>query len=557
MWLSADRHGLTAGRLAALTALGWLLAVAVGWWRPQMTWIALLLAGLLASALLARAAGGGAGLAGLAIAAFAVRAAAAVALFAVSLWRLPVLRSLQREHGLWQFGGDGVGYHEHALKILDAWRWGIDLGSVFRVETLEYSLYRDLSLPIALVYRLFGPSPLNFALVNAVLGALTVVLAYLLGRRLGDEQGGLVAAALVGFWPSFIIWSTQLLKDTIVLAAIFGALYCLVAAWQPPARLLAWPGLVAAVLAVTYFRFYMGYVLVGAALVAFGAGGARALLSRRWSRALLAAGLVLVVGAAVQVARSADVLALLSPNRPEVGYLNRGLDHQRRGDLEQARRDYERALDLNARYEPALRNLAAVLAEQGRREEATEALERASMLARGLASDRSTARPVEQSRSRVVAAARDLAYLLSPEGLNETRAGLLRWGGIAHLDPEVRFAGPADVVGYAPRALALAFLAPFPWQWFEPSGETGTFKMLSGAEMMLLYALLPLMAVAAWKLLRGGCEEGWLLLSFVALSAVGLGLATTNVGILFRLRLQFLLPMLVAVAATWASRSRR
>jgi 4-amino-4-deoxy-L-arabinose transferase-like glycosyltransferase len=57
------------------------------------------------------------------------------------------------------------------------------------------------------------------------LGTLTVV--YLLGREIFNERAGLVAAAMVGLWPSFLLHSTQQIRDPLAILCLLALLLVL------------------------------------------------------------------------------------------------------------------------------------------------------------------------------------------------------------------------------------------------------------------------------------------------------------------------------------------
>lgn len=101
---------------------------------------------------------------------------------------------------------------------------------------------------------------------------------------------------------------------------------------------------------------------------------------------------------------------------------------------------------------------------------------------------------------------------------------------------------------YMPRALAVGFLAPFPWQWFDAQGSTGAMRTVAGLEMLLVYLLLPAILLGVVRTLRARRPEGFLLLAVVGVMAIPLSLVVANIGTLFRLRLLFLLPLLLVAA---------
>jgi 4-amino-4-deoxy-L-arabinose transferase-like glycosyltransferase len=68
---------------------------------------------------------------------------------------------------------------------------------------------------LSLVYRVFGHDPSGGEVLNAFLGALTVPLLYVVGRRiLGRREARLVAVVLAVF-PGQILWTDVLLSETL------------------------------------------------------------------------------------------------------------------------------------------------------------------------------------------------------------------------------------------------------------------------------------------------------------------------------------------------------
>jgi len=141
--------------------------------------------------------------------------------------------------------------------------------------------------------------------------------------------------------------------------------------------------------------------------------------------------------------------------------------------------------------------------------------------------------------------------------LDNYRQGMIRVGGHFAVDKEVRLRTVWDVVGYLPRAFTLAFLSPFPTQWFDTGGQTGAFRLLSSIEVVLLFVLLPSMLFACGVLIRRHGEVGQTVVAFSLLAAFVLSFVIINVGILFRLRLQYLMPLLAAIGISGLSRPYR
>lgn len=79
--------------------------------------------------------------------------------------------------------------------------------------------------------------PLVAGLVQAVLGAASVVLVGVLGRRLHSPGAGAVAAVVVAVMPNLVLHSAALLSETLTIALLLGFLVALV----PPAGPAPWP----------------------------------------------------------------------------------------------------------------------------------------------------------------------------------------------------------------------------------------------------------------------------------------------------------------------------
>jgi len=69
---------------------------------------------------------------------------------------------------------------------------------------------------LALVYKAYGPNPLAAALIQSLLGSLSVMLVYDLGRRLFGRAAGLWAAGLMAVTPIFPYYEGFLLRATLV-----------------------------------------------------------------------------------------------------------------------------------------------------------------------------------------------------------------------------------------------------------------------------------------------------------------------------------------------------
>jgi len=141
------------------------------------------------------------------------------------------------------------------------------------------------------------------------------------------------------------------------------------------------------------------------------------------------------------------------------------------------------------------------------------------------------------------------AYEMTPEALGLRREGFLRSGGYSLMDAWAQISTPQKMLSYLPRAMLIGLLAPFPPQWFDTHGSTGVMRLLAGVEMIAFYLLLPAVAWGFWGLLRRRRPADLFLLAFILATMVPVSLVVANLGTLFRLRLLFLLPLLLVAAA--------
>ena len=469
---------------------------------------------------------------------------------------MPLLESLQRGSGFWQFGGDSVGYHDHAVRVLEAWSLGTDLPSIFRIGNVDHVLYRDLSLPLAAIYKMLGVLPLHFTLVNAWFWAMTALLSYRLVRMLtGNIRSARLTAGLIAFWPSSILWSSQILKDSVVALLIVVTLTLIISIWEKAAlkerasdTRAIYHGLILilGVMALAYLRYYMGYLVLASIGAIMAITLVKGFIDHRWRPTLVALGLVMSTGTAIVLVRSLDWVEILSPANPEKGYVRQGLAYYQQGDLERATTAYRKAIELNPDYAPAHQQLSLILNDQERQIETTQAIVSPQPVQiKEVRTEQAQASVIEVGK--IHAELDKLVRSASPKRLNVLRQGMINTGGHSLVDSSVTFTSFWDVFAYIPRGIVLAFLSPLPEQWFDTQGETGIFRLVAAGEVVLIFLLIPAMLFACWNLNIRSRETSLLIFGFVVFTAVTLGLTVANVGILFRLRLQFLIPLFIII----------
>jgi len=97
------------------------------------------------------------------------------------------------------------------------------------------------------LYALSGGVHERFArVVLALVGALAVLFAYLIGRRLSGPPAGLIGAAVVAIYPALLEYQGMLMGEPLAATLLSGAVLAMLWAdrardgWRPGARVLSW-----------------------------------------------------------------------------------------------------------------------------------------------------------------------------------------------------------------------------------------------------------------------------------------------------------------------------
>lgn len=175
------------------------------------------------------------------------------------------------------FGGDAFTYDGIGAMILKFWEGA--MGRRTYKEVFGAGLQQNWGMPymVALIYAVVGQNMLATQFVNAVLGAATAPVVYLCARHIfRSVKVARLAAVLVAFYPSLVLWSAQGLKDGPIVFLLTVAMYATLRLGERLSFKYA-ALLVAVMLGVLAFRFYIFYMLAAAVVGAFVVG------MRRWS----------------------------------------------------------------------------------------------------------------------------------------------------------------------------------------------------------------------------------------------------------------------------------
>jgi 4-amino-4-deoxy-L-arabinose transferase-like glycosyltransferase len=122
------------------------------------------------------------------------------------------------------FAIDGATYRRLASEMATHWQtYGIspwlDIKSPLHARLYSISFATGGRL---LGHNILAAEPLN---LFYYLGTLTIV--FRLGREIFNERAGLIAAAIVGLWPSLLFHSTQLIRDPLAILCLLSLLLVL------------------------------------------------------------------------------------------------------------------------------------------------------------------------------------------------------------------------------------------------------------------------------------------------------------------------------------------
>lgn len=365
------------------------------------------------------------------------------------------------------------------------------LSEVLRVGEVRYWVVADRPLHVKLLsvcFALFGPwlgfNVLSAAPLNALYYVATLALLFGLGREVFGRRAGLLAAGAVAVWPSFLLHTTQFVKDPLYVAETLALVLIMVrwltrsSTWANALLTALAGGFVAAMLWLT--RSDMGEVLVATVFLGAAALAAAQLLERRLRAANLVGMALLVVvtlGVPLSIPDALEPGSRAAAKRSEAG--------------------------------------GVVVGPQAK----TEGAARAGVWSGAAA--------------RVGKVRRRFVEMYSDTGSN--------------IDTDVRIESTSDLLRYLPRAAAVGFFAPFPSMWLAQGKSVGSGgRMLAGLESLAMYVVEGLALFGLWLGRRR--VAAWLLFAVAATGMTALGLVVVNVGTLFRLRYVFLMLLIVLAA---------
>ncbi len=110
---------------------------------------------------------------------------------------------LSPDAGYYTVRGWGLAQHIMGIELDKAL-----LGHIYTVNAYTFYLYI-----VAFFHYLFGFSPVSVTFINCLFSVLTGIVYYFIGKEISGDRPARVAAIMIVFFPSLIIWSIENLKD--------------------------------------------------------------------------------------------------------------------------------------------------------------------------------------------------------------------------------------------------------------------------------------------------------------------------------------------------------
>ena len=494
---------------------------------------------------------------------YTLKATVALVLFGVSFHRFGLMSSYQMGRGFWTFAVDAITYHTYGLSMLESWRHHAPFN--IPLTSIPFQVY------CGLVYRVIGPHPLAVILLNSWYDAGTALLVAWMAMRIGSgARAGALAALLAGCWPSTFLWSSTLAKDPLSLfleAAVISLLLflggrirsrragALGARW-----LLVGTGLLClSLFLATQLRGYAGHLLSILCWLLAGWLLLEGLVRRAWTQAAHAALLLGCTLLTFFTASWVNPLALISPKSTQLPFV------QRYGarDVQQAAAEgqFGEPVPMPERMIRELERRGIL--EHGQPTSHPRAGHAINAYCMSLIADPlpNVVYGLYNGKCQVVE-----AYIAStaqppPEDffklptnpvkfswtdLQIRRMGFLTSGGTIvgrQIDLETAW----DLLRHLPEIVTIPLFYPLSHNWrdFLHGGLNARWYLM---EACVLLALTPLLLAGLLWCIRSRRWDGVLVSLVLAAFLIPLGTVVANYGTLFRLRLQFLLPLFVLAA---------
>jgi hypothetical protein len=167
------------------------------------------------------------------------------------------------------FGGDANTYDIFGQSLVASWHGDTYHASKFAGFTHTGASAWGMLYLVAAVYEVIGRNMLAIQLINASIGAATAIVVYYVAQILfSNARVSKLAAVLVAFFPSLILWSSQALKDGLIILALALSIFATLRLMEK-IKIGYVVVLIGALLALFSLRFYIFYMMCAAVAGSF------------------------------------------------------------------------------------------------------------------------------------------------------------------------------------------------------------------------------------------------------------------------------------------------
>jgi 4-amino-4-deoxy-L-arabinose transferase-like glycosyltransferase len=399
------------------------------------------------------------------------------------------------------FAHDSYEYQSGAIELAELLRSGQFANWATAAKPVHVKL---IAIPFSLLSPIFGYSMLSAEPYNVLFYSLIVALVFVLGREVFNRRTGFLAGICVALWPTFLLHTTQLLKDSLFIAGLLILLFCVTTSLTRTYGAKSAMGVTLLTMLMVILLFFVRgnvvIVILGVIILILPLLIVRQFLQRQvlhWN--IVPLGVCLL---------TALLLVSLSSHQPK--------------QTQKKFPTYE-----SGRSKAAFDFTAAVESQVKMRSMTSRPWNTETVTGRwGVWSDR-LAQRVSSMRSRFAA-----SYPDSGSQLDGTR----------------EFRSLPDLIAYLPRALEVGLWSPFPNTWFT-SGQRikNAGRLLAAAETCVIYLFQVMGLLIVVR--QPHRLSLWFLLAITVLGVTALALIVPNAGALYRFRYTFWILLVITAMA--------
>ena len=184
------------------------------------------------------------------------------------------------------FGNDAETYNRNGTALLDYWLGAIPATDQTLIRATSTILPGwGMSYLTAAIYLVLGKSIFTAQSFCAAVGAATAPMAYFCAQKIfNSKRVSKTSALLIAVFPSFIIWSSQLLKDGLIIFLLVTVM-TMVLVLQEKFNYAALLFLILSLFGIVSLRFYIFY-MVAIAVAVLAVAVAVIVLRRSWGSSL-------------------------------------------------------------------------------------------------------------------------------------------------------------------------------------------------------------------------------------------------------------------------------